>query len=123
MSLANGRATTLANKSEKLAGYTGNADAPQTILIANNGIHIEIMLDREHPIGKTDQAGVTDVVLESAVTTIIDLEDSVATVDASDKVHAYRIYHALCVLQGLLDQQDQPGLNKYFLPQAVGCPE
>ncbi|MDB5528068.1 MAG: malate synthase, partial [Devosia sp.] len=70
-------------------GYVGDVDAPSVILLVHNNLHIEIHLDRTTPIGKTDRCGISDVVLESAITTIMDCEDSIAAVDAQDKADAY----------------------------------
>lgn len=74
---------------EKFVGYKGHSKAPSSILLRNNGLHVELVFDRTHLIGSRDQAGLADVVLESAVSAIMDCEDSVACVDAEDKIVAY----------------------------------
>lgn len=87
-SLANGNTTSLIDDA-KLVGYHGSLEEPSVLLFKNNDLHIEIQIDRNHPIGKTDSAGVKDIILESAVTTIMDCEDSIAAVDAEDKTFVY----------------------------------
>lgn len=89
ITLAQGGTTQLQDET-KLIGYNGEENEPSSILLKNNGLHFEVQIDRQSPIGKTDQAGVKDIVLESALTAIMDCEDSIAAVDAEDKVHVYR---------------------------------
>ena len=85
-----GETTELASP-DKFVGYTGELGSPNwSVLLVNHGLHIEILIDPQSPIGKTDAAGIKDVVLESAITTIMDFEDSVTAVDADDKVGGYR---------------------------------
>jgi malate synthase len=87
--LSDNAQTGLANPSQ-FVGYRGAPDAPSAVLMKHNGLHIEVVVDRARPIGQQDAAGIADVMMEAAITTIQDCEDSVACVDAEDKVAAYR---------------------------------
>jgi malate synthase len=90
IALGDGLSTGLATP-EQFVGYTGELGSPQwSVLLRNNGLHIEILIDPDSPVGSTDAASIKDVVLESAITTIMDFEDSVTAVDADDKVLGYR---------------------------------
>ena len=90
ITLGDGLSTGLATP-EQFVGYTGELGSPQwSVLLRNNGLHIEILIDPDSPVGSTDAASIKDVVLESAITTIVDFEDSVTAVDADDKVLGYR---------------------------------
>jgi malate synthase len=100
---------------EVLAGHRGEVSAPSAVLLRTNGLGIELVIDPEHVVGRGDAAGIADVVLESAVTTIMDLEDSVATVDADDKVMAWRNW--LGLQKGTLETSVRKG-DRTFVRRA-----
>lgn len=97
-----GGKTTALDDAGQFIGFQDKASAPSSVLLQHNGLHIDIRIDRSTPIGKTDPAGVSDLIIEAALSTIMDLEDSVAVVDADDKVLAYSNW--LGILQGTLTE-------------------
>ncbi len=127
VTLNNGSVSGLAQPAQ-LVGYQGGAAAPTSVLLGHHGLHLDIRIDRSTPIGARDPAGVADLVLEAALSTILDLEDSVAVVDADDKVQAYANW--LGILKGTLTEAVTKdgktftrGLNpdrRYTAPSGVG---
>jgi malate synthase len=106
--------------SEKLVGYRETSDELSSVLLSNNGARIEIQIDRNHPVGKAHPAGVKDVVLEAAITTIEDCEDAVAAVDAADKVTVYRNWCG--IMKGTLETKFEKGgreLNRSLNPDKI----
>lgn len=106
VALAGGKTTGLVDAAQ-FVGYQGAAAAPSSVLLQHHGLHLDIQIDRHTAIGKTDAAGISDVVMESALSTILDLEDSVAVVDAADKVVAYGNW--LGILKGTLTESVTKG--------------
>jgi malate synthase len=106
VTLAGGARTTL-RSAKQLVGYQGAAASPSSVLLQHNGLHLDIRIDRSTPIGASDPAGVCDLVLEAALSTILDLEDSVACVDAQDKVLGYSNW--LGILKGTLTEEVTKG--------------
>jgi malate synthase len=108
--LADGSNTSLATPAQ-LVGYQGEEKAPSSVLFAHNGLHLDLQINRATAIGASDAAGVSDLVLEAALSTILDLEDSVAVVDADDKVLAYSNW--LGILKGTLTESITKGAQTF----------
>jgi malate synthase len=111
-------------KAAAYRGFQGDSGSPTTILLAHHGLHVELHIDRAHYIGRADPAGISDVVLESAITTIQDCEDSVAAVDAEDKVHVYRNWLGLMKggLEARIDKGGRPAVRRLNADRHYQCP-
>jgi malate synthase len=101
----------LKNKNQ-LVGYNGSKDSPSSLLLKNNNLHVDIIIDAKSKIGSTDKANISDVVIESAISTIVDNEDSVAAVDAEDKVRCYRNW--LGIMKGNLQTEIKKNGKKFI---------
>ena len=110
VTLKNGQTVGLKNPAQ-FVGFQGEMGAPSSVLLSHHGLHLDIRIDRAHRIGKDDPAGVSDLVLEAALSTILDLEDSVAVVDADDKVLAYANW--LGILKGTLTEEVRKGSSSF----------
>jgi malate synthase len=108
--LADGSTTSLAD-ADQFIGFQGDAKAPSSVLFAHNGLHLDLIINRATAIGASDPAGVSDLVMEAALSTILDLEDSVAAVDADDKVLAYTNW--LGILKGTLTEEVAKGAKTF----------
>ena len=98
---------TMLERLDQFVGFEGGPDMPDSVMLENNGLHIQIIVDGDSTIGRTDRAGISDIVLESAVTAIMDCEDSVAAVDAADKAHVY--HNWLGLMRGDLTEEITKG--------------
>jgi malate synthase len=107
------------------AGYRGDPAAPQAVLLRHHGLHAEIVIDRSAPVGAADPAGIQDVLAEAALTTIIDFEDSVAAVDAADKVLGYRNWLGLCTgeLRARVDKDGRSFIRELAPDRRYASPE
>ena len=110
VTLKNGQTVGLKNPAQ-FVGFQGEMGTPSSVLLSHHGLHLDIRIDRAHRIGKDDPAGVSDLVLEAALSTILDLEDSVAVVDADDKVLAYGNW--LGILKGTLTEEVRKGSSSF----------
>jgi malate synthase len=108
----NGELVAALKQAELLLGYRGDPAQPEALVFKHNGLHFEVQIDKTHPIGQQDPAGIKDVLMEAALTTIMDCEDSVSTVDAEDKVNAYRNW--LGLMNGSLQESVSKG-GKSFM--------
>ena len=105
---------------DAFAGYPGGPDVPSSILLEQHGLGIEIIINRDHDIGSTDPAGIADVVLESAPTSIMDFEDSIAAVDSADKALAYHYW--LGLITGTLTEQVTKNGHPFTVASpTIGC--
>jgi malate synthase len=96
----------------QLVGYNGSKESPSSILLKNNNLHVDIIIDAKSKIGSTDKANISDIVIESAISTIVDNEDSVAAVDAEDKIKCYRNW--LGIMKGNLKNEMEKNGKKFI---------